>query len=205
MGIKIVNLAAAIIILGLFGGPADDAPLSCGQSSCFLLLRLLGHQVELSDLNSEFGGIDAEYSLAHLQDVLVRRGVPSTGYRVTWEEFQQVQGPMIVHLDYKEIGLRHFHVVKWDGPVLRVVEPLASHPLELNSAQFDAYREQFSGRILVPMNGEPFSWRVLGSWWLIPCAAFAVLILYELFRRLRLVGVPNLRDISRNIASKSSH
>ena len=130
--------------------------------------------MEPSDLDPEFGQADAEYSLKHLREVLSRRGVASTGFGVSWDEFRDVRGPMIVHLEAKTIGFRHFHVARWDGDALWVLEPLASHPIKLDAAQQATYREQFTGRILVPVAGIPLSWRVRSALWVVPIAALAL-------------------------------
>lgn len=149
----------------LLANPADSVnesnrPLSCGQSSVFLLLSQLGCAVPLDELDREFRNQTADASFTDLQRALNNFGVNASAWRVTWSDFQKIQGPMICHLAFEINGLQHFHVAEWRGSELVVLDPLAAHPILLTADQFSHYQKAFRGEVLVPISGVPMHWRI---------------------------------------------
>lgn len=142
-----------------------DRPLSCGQSSCYLLASRLGRDVTLEQFDPQFLNKGPESSLHDLQRALRAISVNTVAWNVAWVDFQRIQGPMICHLTSSSSDIRHFHVAEWRAGELWILDPLAKHPIRIASDMFPQYQKSFSGRVLVPVNAVPRTWRVFGAGW----------------------------------------
>lgn len=143
------------------GGP--DQPLSCGQSSGYLLASRLGRDVTLEQFDPEFLNKGPESSLSDLQRALQAFSVNTVAWNVAWVDFQRIQGPMICHLASSGSDIRHFHVAEWRAGELWILDPLATHPIRITAEMVPQYQKSFSGRVLVPINAVPWTWRVFGT------------------------------------------
>ena len=135
-------------------------PLSCGQASCYLLLTRLGVPITIVDLDQEFSQSKSESSFRELQLVLENHGVAATPWKLDWEQFRSIRGPFIAHIDDLKTHFRHYHVAEWKGSELVILDPLATNPIHIAAdSGFAAYRNAFSGHVLVPASEVPHLWQ----------------------------------------------
>ena len=180
-------IAVWIVILLSAGDVSSDSerPLGCGQSSCYLLVSRLGRDVTLEQFDGYFENKGPQSSLADLQQTLREFSIETSAWNLNWKDFQKIHGPMICHLAPSESDLRHFHVAEWRDGELWVLDPLAAHPIRITTETFPQYQKSFSGRVLVPSNSVPWTWRVFGTRWTVwlGCLGIAALSVVQ-FRRL---------------------
>lgn len=135
-------------------------PLSCGQSCCYLLLTRLQQPITMADLDQDFAKLKTESSFRELQRVLERHGVPTSSWKLDWDDVRSIRGPFIVHIDEPKSQFRHFHLAEWRGSELLVLDPLAARPIQVTTdSGLEAYRKAISGYVLVPNSGVPHSWQ----------------------------------------------
>lgn len=154
------------ILISLMFGDASGgtvSPLSCGQSSCYLLASRLGKAVTLEELAPHFLDKRPESSMSDLQQALHAFSIETIPWKLNWEDFQKIHGPMICHLAPSGKDVRHFHVAEWRAGELWILDPLAAHPIRISPDLFPQYRQSFSGNVLVPSNAVPWTWRVFGT------------------------------------------
>ena len=149
-------LMSAMLPLGSGDPVAAQSPNSCGKASCYLLLRQLGARVTYETLDAQFAGLGPETSFADLARVMGKLGVPVTGMKLQWDDFKRLNAPAIVKVILPRIDAPHFHVVSRVGGELVVLDPLRDRPVVLDDALERAYREAFSGYVLVPNDSIPW-------------------------------------------------
>lgn len=175
-----------LLTSGEISGGAER-PVSCGQSSCYLLATRLGRDVTLEQFDPQFLNNRPESSLNDLQRALRAFSVNTVAWNVLWVDFQRIRGPMICHLASSGNEMRHFHVAEWRGGELWILDPLATHPIRITADMLPQYQKSFSGRVLVPVSAVPWTWRVFGAGWGIWLGGVGMLVLivrrYWLHRR----------------------
>ncbi len=155
-----VVLMSAIWLVGLSDPVAAQSPNSCGKASCYLFLRQLGVPATYKSLDAQFAGLGTETSFADLTKVLGNLGVPVTGIKMRWEDFRRLDSPSIVKVVLPRIDSPHFNVVCHLGSELAVLDPLRDRPVVLDEAGERAYRQAFSGFVLVPSASVPWQYSI---------------------------------------------
>ena len=165
----------------------SEKPLSCGQSSCYLLVSRLGRDVTLEQFDTHFQNESPRSSLSDLQQTLRAFSIETSAWNLDWNDFQKIRGPMICHLAPSESEIRHFHVAEWRDDELWVLDPLAAHPIRITNEMIPQYQKSFSGRILVPINAVPWTWRVFGARWIVwlSCLGIATVLVLRLRKLVR--------------------
>lgn len=181
------------LLLISFNEPVE--PLSCGQACCYLLLTRLQMPVTMTDLDQDFAKLKSESSFLELQAVLEGHGVPTTVWKLDWDDVRSIRGPFIAHLDDPKRQFRHYHLAEWRDSELVILDPLAAKPIQVTTdSGLEAYRKAISGNVLVPDTGVPRSWQWrsrlrIGSIVLVAGVGILWFVLQRRARRLRSVMV----------------
>lgn len=192
-------ISSVVLLTSVMLCPSDAelGPRSCGESSCYLLMALLGREDSIETVVSRFTAEPHDKSFGDIQAVLQSFGVNTLGYHVSWTQFRHLRGPVICQINAVRNDLKHFHVALWIDEELVVLDPVAVHPIRIPPEQWPQYQKVFEGNVLVPTNQIPWTWRVFRSRsWSIGIA-FVASVFAIVCWRLAFIRRPNVNSASR--------